>query len=138
MIFYIELLLCVIYIIPIIIIAIIIKPTWVIAFILGIYTFITTSMIYNYGKCKKFKTLKNLFIILYSILCMVAFYTIHRVYYFYPRYKLYLFALPIVYFVIIKMFEQVFMCEDGSVANFGIQFFLVILQTIKNIKNRIT
>jgi hypothetical protein len=128
---WIEVLLCFIYIFQIIIIAVFVKPTCLILLLFGLYTFITTSMIYYYGKCKNFDNMKYVTITLYSIFCPFAYLMIYRIYHFYPRYRLILLILPVVYIVIIKSFECVFKCQHNSVIKFGIQLSLDIMKTIK-------
>jgi hypothetical protein len=125
---WIEVLLYFIYIFQIIIIAIFIKPTRFILLLVGLYTFITTSMIYYYGKCKKFNNIKYFTITLYSFFCMFAYFMIHRIYYFYPSYRFILIILPVVYIATIKLFEHVVKCENNSVINFGIQMFLTLIK----------
>jgi len=130
---WIEVLLYFIYIFQIIIIAIFIKPTRLILLLFGIYAFITTSMIYSYGKCKKYNSIKYFIITLYSLSCMFAYFMIHHIYHFYPRYRFVLLLLPVAYIVTIKTFEHVFWCKNNSVIHFGIQLFLNSIKKIFNL-----
>jgi hypothetical protein len=129
---YEELIACFFYIYMVVCISILIPPNVVILILLFIYAFISTILIYYAGNCKLFKSIIYLIVFIYALLCVVAFISIHTIYYEYPKYHFILVASPLIYFILIKTFESLFLCNNASVVNWGIKFISNIFNKIKS------
>ena len=126
-----EFLLYSVYIYSFIILAIKVKPTPLLLFLIGVYAYIFFILIYKFGNCKNFGNIKYLIFLLYSVGCMVAYYVAHLLYYKHKRYRHFLLLGPLIFLFVIKFFEAFLRCAKDTNIRYVVYFTRRCLDRIR-------